>query len=88
MVTEPGFFYRHDRRQRLFQNRFGAAEFFILDHPKLRPAIDGRQLPRGTNQIEIFGYALDTEGGENVSQMADHQRVFGAENFFHLDFTR
>ena len=62
-VAVPGFFYRLQRRQCLLKNRSGPAEFFIINYPELRPALDRRQLSGGADQVAISGDALDTERG-------------------------
>jgi hypothetical protein len=79
----PRLLHGFKRRQCLFKNglRFGVP--LIIDDPELWPAFDHRQLTCRSREINIFGDAIDAEGRQDISQMADHQRVFGGEYSTH-----
>ncbi|HYQ97427.1 MAG TPA: hypothetical protein VEO92_03600, partial [Candidatus Nitrosocosmicus sp.] len=55
----------------------------LIVNPQFRPAIDGREFARGSGKIKIFGNARNTVGAQNVSQMADHQGIFGTIYLLH-----
>jgi hypothetical protein len=85
----PRLLHRFKRRQCLFKDglRFGVP--LIIDDPELWPAFDHRQLTCRSREINILDDAIDAEGRQDISQMADHQRVFGGENSAHgFLFTR
>jgi hypothetical protein len=82
-ATGPWLLDGLQRSHGLFQNRLGPGKLLILD-PEFGPAIDGRQFARGGRKIEILSEALDIVGGENVSQVTDHQGIFGAVNLLHF----
>jgi hypothetical protein len=83
-VAVPRFFHRLQRRQRFLQNRSGAAEFFVVNHPQLRPALDRRELSGSADQVAIPGDALDAERGQHVFQVANHQRILSAVQPLHI----
>ena len=81
-ATGPRFLNRLQWRQGFFQDRLGSRKLLILD-PQFGPAIDRRQFARRSGKIKIFGDARNTVGAQNVSEVADHQRIFGAINLLH-----
>lgn len=74
----PRFFHRRQRRQCFFENGSGPDKLFIVEHPKLGPAFDRRQLASADVEIELPSYALDAERCHNILQVADHQWILGA----------
>ena len=83
IAATPGFFDRLQRCQGFLEDRFRLSQLLIANDPKLGPAIDGWKLARRAREVEVSGYTANFKCGENIFQMADHQRIFGAVNFFH-----
>ena len=81
-ATGPWLLDRLQRRHGFLQDRLGSDKLLILD-PQFGPAIDGREFARRSGKIKIFGDARNPVGAQNVSQMADHQGIFGAINLLH-----
>lgn len=81
-ATGPWLFDRLQRSQSFFQDRLGPDKLLVLN-PQFGPAIDRREFARGSGKIEIFRDACNAVGAQNVSQMANHQRIFGAVNLLH-----
>lgn len=81
-ATGPWFLDCLQRRHGFLQDRCGSDKLLILD-PQFGPAIDGREFARRGGKIKIFGDARNTVRAQNVSQMADHQGIFGAINLLH-----
>lgn len=73
---------RLQRRHGFLKNRLGSDKLLIFN-PQFGPAIDGREFARRGGKVKIFGDARNTIGAQNVSQMADHQGIFGAIYLLH-----
>ena len=74
--ANPSLLNRYKRCQSLLENRLGPDSFFILYNPQFRPALGGRQLACGTDQIHFFHHAPDAERRQDILQVADHEGVF------------
>ena len=85
-ATGPWLFDRLQRSQSFFQNRLRPAKLLVLN-PQFGPAIDRREFARRSRKIEIFSDACNAVGAQDISQMANHQRIFGAVNLLHCDST-
>jgi hypothetical protein len=81
-AASPWLLDRLQRRHGFFQDRLGSDKLLILN-PQFGPAIDGREFARGSGKIKIFGDARNAVGAQNVSQMTDHQGIFGAVDLLH-----
>jgi hypothetical protein len=82
-ATTPRFFHRFQWREGFLENRFRLSLSLIIDDPELWPAFDRRQFADGAGKLQVFCDARDAKSGENIFEVADHQRVFCAINFFH-----
>ena len=80
----PRLFYRIQGCQGLSHYCHGFSEPVIVYHPKLRPALDRRNLPRRSGQIQFTCDTFYAEGGKHISHVADHQRICRRIDFSHF----
>ncbi len=72
-VTFPRLSHGHDRSESFLKHILSFHIPLVIHHPKLRPALDWRELAGYTREVHVLDHTLDPVTLQNILEMAYHK---------------